>query len=54
MGLLLGYDLGTSGVKATLLDAEAGTAVASDGPGRPRYPTVRPTSCPERVSASVR
>ena len=29
MGLLLGYDLGTSGIKATLLDAEAGTAVAS-------------------------
>ncbi len=29
MSMLLGYDMGTSGIKATLLDAEAGTAVAS-------------------------
>ena len=29
MGLLLGYDLGTSGIKATLLEAEAGTAIAT-------------------------
>jgi len=29
MSMLLGYDIGTSGIKATLLDASAGTAVAS-------------------------
>jgi len=29
MSRLLGYDIGTSGIKATLLDADAGTAVAS-------------------------
>lgn len=29
MSMLLGYDIGTSGIKATLLDADTGTAVAS-------------------------